>query len=91
MGNRRRHLAYVAPLLAAGAYGLGLEEEALPLTVARWDNATHRRLQNPGARNRIQCTVGWGQYNDDNIRLHIDKEWTRVCFYCWRGAAPRKH
>lgn len=33
---------------------------------------------------RIECTVGWGQFNDDNLRLRIAKEWTRICIsYCW--------
>lgn len=33
---------------------------------------------------RLECTVGWGQFNDDNIRLRVAKEWTRVCIsYCW--------
>lgn len=44
-----------------------------------WDAVSRRLMPRP----RIECTVGWGQYNDDNIRLHIKKEWTRVCYYCF--------
>lgn len=38
----------------------------------------------PLALARIDCPIGWGQSNHDNIRLRIQKEWTRVCLsYCW--------
>ena len=44
-----------------------------------YDEVSRRLLP----RGRVECPVGWGQFNDDNIRLHIKKQWTRVCFYCW--------
>ena len=43
-----------------------------------WDDV--RRMLLP--RGRMECAVGWGQENEDNIRLYIKKEWTRVCYYC---------
>ncbi|KAJ8611145.1 hypothetical protein CTAYLR_003568 [Chrysophaeum taylorii] len=42
---------------------------------------------------RLECEVGWGQYNDQNIELRIKKEWTRICTsYCWtmRTTDPTK-
>jgi len=33
---------------------------------------------------RLECGMGWGQFNDDNIRLRIEKTWTRICLsYCF--------
>mmetsp|Transcript_1583 Transcript_1583/g.4719 ORF Transcript_1583/g.4719 Transcript_1583/m.4719 type:complete len:165 (+) Transcript_1583:18-512(+) len=33
---------------------------------------------------RLECGMGWGQFNDDNLRLRIEKTWTRVCLsYCF--------
>ena len=37
--------------------------------------------------------MGWGQYNDDNQRLRIEKTWTRICLsYCFvlRTGDPTK-
>jgi len=33
---------------------------------------------------RLECEIGWGQFNDDNLRLRIEKVWTRICIsYCF--------
>lgn len=36
------------------------------------------------AAGRVECPVGWGQSSNENVRLRIAKEWTRICMsYCW--------
>jgi len=76
MAGRRRPLLVLALLPVAAA--LALRPPASNETHV-WDPVARRLLPRP----RLECPVGWGQFNDDNIRLHIKKEWTRVCYYCW--------
>ena len=87
--------AALAPLddAAGAAAALAVDADAAATSNATdaTDDARRRRLAPKKAR--IACTVGWGQYNDDNVRLHVDKSWTRVCNYCWKATftKPRSH
>ena len=37
-----------------------------------------------GAAARLECGMGWGQFNGDNMRLRVEKTWTRICLsYCF--------
>lgn len=62
----------------ATSFGAVVGEERGGNETHVWDQERRQLLPRP----RLECSVGWGQYNDDNIRLHIKKEWTRVCYYC---------